>query len=102
MFFLECTDFTTHTHTLRQDLDDAVVAFINLCTEFAQTFGGMLFLTDNEQVEDITQNVRSDLLGSIAPCCIRVAMAFGNDTVESQVHGLLAERGYQFTLATDV
>ena len=29
-------------------------------------------------------------------------MALGNDTVESQVHGLLAERSYQFTFATDV
>ena len=29
-------------------------------------------------------------------------MALGDDTVEAQVHGLLAERSHQFTLATDV
>ena len=62
MFLLERTDFTTHAHTLRQYLDDAIVAFVNLCAEFAQAFGGMLFLTDDEEVEDVAQDVRCNLL----------------------------------------
>ena len=62
----------------------------------------MLFLTDHEQVEDVAQNIRSHLLGSITPSRIRIAVAFGDETIEAQVHGLLTERSYQFTLATDV
>ena len=38
----------------------------------------------------------------ITPCAIRVAMALNNQTIETEVHCLLAERGYQFTLAADV
>ena len=102
MFLLERTDFATYTHTLGQYFDDSIVAFVDLGTEFVQAFGAMLFLTDDEQVEDIAQDVRSYLLRSVTPGCIRVAMAFGDDTVEAQVHGLLAERSHQFTLATDV
>ena len=62
----------------------------------------MFSLTDDEQVEDVAQDVRCDLLGGIAPGSIRVAMALGDDTVEAQVHGLLTKRGYQLTLAADV
>ena len=34
-----------------------------------------------------------NLLGGIAPCAVRVAMAFHNQTIEAQVHSLLAKRG---------
>ena len=47
MFFLERTDFATHTHTFCQHLDDAIVALVDLGTELAQVFGGVLVLADD-------------------------------------------------------
>ena len=54
----------------------------------------MCLLADNEQVENVVQYIRRNLLGGIAPCAVRVAMAFHNQTIEAQVHSLLAKRGY--------
>ena len=69
---------------LAKFLNEVVVAFVNLLAQFAQVFGAFACLVaDHEQVEDVIQYIRCDLLGSIAPCTVRIAVALHNQTVES-------------------
>ena len=42
------------------------------------------------------------MLRSIAPCTVGVAVAFDNQTVETEVHSLLTKRCDEFALTTDV
>lgn len=87
VLFLERTDFTCHTHTLGKFLHQVVVALVNLLAQFAEVFRGLGLFTDDEQVQDVIQYVRSHLLRSIAPCTVGVAVAFDNQTVETEVNG---------------
>ena len=70
VLLLESTDFTTYTHALGQYFDYLVVAFVNLVTQFAQTFCALLAFADNQQVEDVIQYIGSYLLGSVTPCTV--------------------------------
>lgn len=102
MFLFVSADFSCHTHSLGQLLDKIVVTFVNLLTQFAEVLGALRFLADDEQVEDVVQHIRSDLLGGVAPGTVGVAVALYNQSVEAQVHSLLAERGNEFALSTYV
>ena len=102
MLFFVCTDFTCHTHPFGQFLNKIVVTFVYLLAQFAEVLGALRFLADDQQVEDIIQHIRGDLLGCIAPGTVRVAVALDNQTVEAQIHSLLAEWGNQFAFSTDV
>ena len=102
MLFFVCTDFTCHTHPFGQLLNKIVVAFVYLLAQFAEVLGALCFLADDQQVEDVIQHIRGDLLGCIAPGTVRVAVALDNQSVETQIHSLLAEWSNQFALSTYV
>ena len=102
MLFFVCTDFTCHTHPFGQLLNKIVVAFVYLLAQFAEVLGALCFLADDQQVEDVIQHIRGDLLGCIAPGTVRVAVALDNQSVEAQIHSLLAEWSNQFALSTYV
>jgi len=102
VFLFVGADFTGYTHPFGQFLDKVIVAFVNLLAQFAEVFGALCLLADNEQVENVVQYIRRNLLGGIAPCAVRVAMAFHNQTIEAQVHSLLAKRGNQLAFSADM
>lgn len=83
-------------------LNKIVVAFVYLLAQFAEVLGALCFLADDQQVEDVIQHIRGDLLGCIAPGTVRVAVALDNQSVEAQIHSLLAEWSNQFALSTYV
>ena len=102
VFLLVGLDFTGYAHPFGQFLDKVIIAFVNLLTQFAEVFGALRLLADNEQVENVVQYIRRNLLGGIAPRAVRVAVAFHNQTIKAQVHSLLAKRGNQLAFSADM
>ena len=67
VFLFVGADFTGYTHPFGQFLDKVIVAFVNLLTQFAEVFGALCLLADNEQVENVVQYIRRNLLGATTP-----------------------------------
>ena len=62
----------------------------------------IMLITNYEEAQDVIQDIRSDLLLGIAPGIIRRAVALYDQTVEAQVHSLLAERSDEVAATADV
>ena len=63
-----------------------------------------LFELENQlqQAENVCQHIGCHLLLGIAPRTVRVAMAFHHQSVEAQVHSLLAQRSHQLPSTSNV
>jgi hypothetical protein len=62
VFLFVSTDFACYAHTFCQFLYDVVITFVNLLAQYVQILRCLRFFTDDKQVEDIVQYVRSHLL----------------------------------------
>ena len=89
VLLLVLTDFATYAHTLREEFHELVVEIVYLMTQLRDTFGCYSFATHLKKAEDVVKNIRCNLLLSIAPCAIWVAMALNDKTIEAKVHSLL-------------
>ena len=102
VFLLEGSDFAADAHALGENLDDVVVALVDLRTQLVEVLGGLFLLADNQEVEDVCQHVGGYLLCGVTPGAVGVAVALDDESVEAQVHCLLAEGGDEFAFAADV
>ena len=95
-------DFAADAHALVENFEQAVIAFIDLLAQALQTFGRFAHLADGKFVENEVEHFGCDLLSRITPSGIGGAVTLHDETVEAQIHGLLAERGDEFSTTTDV
>ena len=87
---------------LAEDVDQLVVVFVNLFAQGVDALRGRHLLTDHQLVEDEVQHVGRHLLLGIAPGLVGIAVTLHNQSVHTQVHGLLTERSNQVATAADV
>ena len=99
---LVLSDFSADAHTLVEEFDDAIVDFIDLSAQIFEAVCAVGNVANHEFVEDEVQHVGGDLLACIAQGAVGRAMAFDDKSVESQVHGLLAEGCYEFARTADM
>ena len=102
VLLLVLSDFAAYAHTLGKQVHQLVVEFVNLLTQFVDTLSGDFLVADDEEREDVVEHIGSDLLLGVAPCGIGVAVGFHEQTVEAEVHRLLAEGGDELAPSTDV
>ena len=88
---------TAYSHSLGQEFHQLVVQFVNLLTQCGDAFRRSVLITDDEQRENIVQDIRCHLLLGITPCLVGIAVALNYQTVETQVHSLLAKWSYQLS-----
>ena len=91
-----------YAHTLGQQVHQLIVEFVYLLAQCLYALCGNAVVADDEQREYVVQHVGRHLLLGVAPRLVGVAVALYYQSVETQVHGLLAQGGYQFAAATDV
>ena len=102
MLLFVASDLAADVHTLGQQFHQLVIQLVNLLTQLLDVLSGDVFIADDEQREDVVKHLRCHLLLGIAPCLVGIAVALDDESVEAQVHSLLAQGSYQFTLATNV
>ena len=102
VFLLVLSDFATDSHSFGEQFDERVVNLVNLLAEGVEALGRFRDVADDEFVKDEVQHVGRHLLFGIAPCSVGVAVAFNDEAVKAEVHGLLAERSHQFACSADV
>ena len=102
MLLLVGTNLAANAHTLSQEIHQLVVALVNLTAQLVQTLCRIMLIAHYEEAEDVIQHLWGNLLLGIAPCIVWAAVALNDESVEAQVHCLLAERSNQVATATDV
>ena len=102
VLLLVLTNLTAHTHALCQQLHQLVVKLVNLLTQLGDTLGSGLLVADNQQAQNVVKYIWCYLLLGIAPSLVRIAVALHNQTVETKVHSLLAQRCNQLAATTNV
>ena len=102
MLLLILTNLTAYAHTLREQIHERIVKFVNLLTEKLDTLGCRNLITNGKDREDIVENIWCYLLLCIAPCLVWITMALNHKTIKAEVHSLLTQRSYEFTLTTHV
>ena len=71
-------------------------------TELSDALGGSRLTAHYKQREDIVEHVGSNLLLGVTPCAVGITVALHDESVETEVHGLLAKRSHEFATSTDV
>ena len=102
VLLLVSTNLTAYTHTFSQKIHQLVVEFIDLSTQSMQALGRIMLVTNYKKTEDIIEYLWCNLLLSIAPRIIWLAVALYDKAIKAQVHSLLAERSNQVATTTNV
>ena len=102
VLLLVSTNLTANTHTLSQEIHQLVVQLINLTTQLMQTFSRIMLITNHQETQDVIQNLRSNLLLSITPSIIRLAVTLHDQAIKTKVHCLLTKWSDQITTTTDM
>ena len=100
MLFLVLPYLTADSHPLCKELDELVVQFVNLFAEHVYSLGCDLLVAYDKKTEDVVEHVGSDLLLGVAPRTVGRAMALYDESVEAEIHRLLAKRSHQLTASS--
>ena len=102
MLFLILPYLPAHSHSLGKKVHQLVVKLINLLTQSLYSFCGDSIITHDEKRQNIIKHIRCNLLLSIAPGIVRLAVAFHYQSLKAKIHCLLAQRSYKFTSSANV
>ena len=89
VLLLVLTNLAANSHALCQQVHQLVVKLVNLFTQLCYTLGSGLLVADYQQTQNIVKHIGCNLLLSITPSLVWVAMAFNNQSVKAKVHSLL-------------
>ena len=89
VLLLVLTNLTANSHALSQQVHQLVVKLVNLFTQLCYTLSSGLLIADYQQTQNIVKHIGCNLLLSITPSLVWVAMAFNNQSVKAKVHSLL-------------
>ena len=74
--------------------------FVNLFAEHVYSLGCDLLVAYDQKTENVVEHVGSDLLLGVAPRTVGRAMALYYESVEAEIHRLLAKRSHQLTASS--
>ncbi len=104
MLLLEITDLFRNIHSLRDEIQQLVIDFVDFLTEILQNHLICIdfFLSEYQSVKCIFQAIGRNLLFCIRQCMIRVVMCLYHESQGAHVEGFLCHFLQQFTAAANM
>ena len=102
MLLLIQTYLTRDAHASGQKVNQIVVNLVNLLTQRCQRSRKVNGIAYNQHRQDIIQYIRRHLLRCVTPGLVRLAVALHDQSIHTDIHRLLAQRGNQVPPSADM